>query len=254
MATTAEAQADLSEFAGGERGEGTTQITIIMDERERTTDLKALLEEMGAKVRQQVLNVGDFILSDRVVVERKTRADFENSIIDGRLFNQAGAMAQFPKPLLIIEGESFEARVNRNALLGAIASLMLDFNIVLFFTYDQKATAELLYALAKREQMAEKRPLRLKGDKRAYTLDEQRQMLVECLPNVGPRFAQALLKRFGSVEAIVNATEKELGDVKRMGLKRARLIRRLLSEKWKEGQEEETYGTSDAAGRMTLKI
>ena len=81
--------------------------------------------------------------------------------------------------------------------------------------------------------MAEKRPVRLKGDKRATTLAQQQQMLVEGLPNVGPLFARALLEKFGSVEKVMKASEKQLMKVKRMGEKKARLIRKILTADWK---------------------
>jgi Fanconi anemia group M protein len=226
--TSTPAQSDLLEFTA-EPG----VIQIIMDERERNSDLKMLLEKLGAQVRMRTLNVGDFILSDRIVVERKTRADFESSIIDGRMFRQAASMSQFPKPMMIIEGEAFEGRINRNAMLGAISSLMLDHSIQIFFTLDQGRTAELLFALAKREQASESRPVRMKGDKRATTMAQQQQMIIECLPNVGPLFAQALLAKFGTVEKVMRATEKQLLAVKRMGPKRAKLIRKVLSDQWK---------------------
>ena len=89
---TDEGQADLLEFSSSDaKPDG--KVRIIMDERERASNVRHMLEEKGAEVKQVVLNVGDFILSDRIVVERKTRADFESSIIDGRLFTQLPAMA-----------------------------------------------------------------------------------------------------------------------------------------------------------------
>ncbi len=224
-------------------------VNIVMDERERNSDLKILLEKLGAHVKILTIAVGDFVLSERICAERKTRADFEQSLVDGRLFKQAAAMSQYAKPIMIIEGEAFEGRINRNAILGAIASLMLDHGIQIFFTMDQNRTAELLYALAKREQLAESRPLRLKSEKRATTMAQQQQMIVECLPNVGPRFARALLAKFGSVEKIMKASEKQLAAVPRMGQKRARLIKKVLSERWRSEGEPAAEMREEAAGQ-----
>ena len=218
-----------------------------MDERERNTDLKILLENLGARVKILTLAVGDFVLSERICAERKTRKDFEQSIIDGRLFRQAASMSQYSKPIMVIEGEAFEGRINRKAILGAIASLMLDHGIQIFFTLDEDRTAELLYALAKREQLAESRPVRLKGDKRALTMAQQQQIIVECLPNVGPQFARALLAKFGSVEKVFKATEKQLAAVPRMGRKRARLIKKVRGERWSADGEPAREARGDGA-------
>jgi len=216
----------------GERAKNET-VKIFADERERNSGIFEELKKYGARVDVQVLNVGDFILSDRVVVERKTRQDFENSIIDGRLFQQAPALQSFPKPIIIIEGESFEERVRKEALLGALASLMLDFNIQLFFTRNAEKTAEMMYAIAKREQITEQRPVRMLGDKRARTLAQQQQMLVECLPHIGPKLAQALLRNFKSIENLMNASEKDLQEVEKVGRVKARDIRKLLAAIYK---------------------
>lgn len=60
-------------------------IKIIVDVREKNM---AKLLHNYANIELKTLEVGDYVLSDRVVVERKTAEDFVNSIIDKRLFSQ----------------------------------------------------------------------------------------------------------------------------------------------------------------------
>src|SRR3990170_4023966 len=102
-------------------------ITIICDYREK--EVIEHLKRLGAEVAEKGLEVGDFVLSKRVCVERKAHSDFIGSIIDGRMFDQAHNMkCSFEKPILIIEGCS-NRQINDNALKGAIASLVLDFGL-----------------------------------------------------------------------------------------------------------------------------
>jgi ERCC4-type nuclease len=210
-------------------------VEIIMDDRELPSGIDRTLATFGAQVTLKVLNVGDFILSDRVVVERKTRADFEQSIIDGRLFAQASAMKeQFERAIIIVEGESFEERVKRSALLGALASLMVDYGLPVMFTRSTEATAEFLFAVAKREQFWEKRDLRLLGEKKVRSLVEQQQLIIECLPGVGPKRAKELLRYFYSVENVINATETELLELDGVGEKRAKEIKKVVKSAYKE--------------------
>lgn len=210
-----------------------------MDNRELPSGIDRTLETFGSLVTLKVLNVGDFILSDRVIAERKTRADFESSIIDGRLFQQAAAMKeQFERAIIIVEGESFEERVKRSALLGALASLMVDYGIPVMFTRSTEATAEFLFAVAKREQLGEKREVRLLGERKAHTLSEQQQLVIECLPGVGPKRAKELLRYFYSVENVINATETELLELEGMGEKRAKDIKKVIKSAYKEKEEE----------------
>lgn len=213
---------------------------IIIDHRESKSRIVEMLRGMGAEVKVAVLPVGDFLLSSRACVERKRREDFEASIIDGRLFSQAKSLTeQFEKPLLVIEGERFEERVSRPALLGAIASLMLDFGISIFFTKNAEKTAEFLFALAKREQLSEKKPLRLLGEKHAYSPSQQKRMIVEALPGVGPKIARALLKKFKTVEKLMKAKEEQLMKVEGIGEEKAKAIRKILSGSYDEAGDPE---------------
>jgi Fanconi anemia group M protein len=88
-------------------------IKIIVDVREKNM---AKLLHNYADVELKTLEVGDYVLSDRVVVERKTADDFVDSIIDKRLFNQLKNLRKVEKPLLIIEGNNF-GRIHENASL-----------------------------------------------------------------------------------------------------------------------------------------
>ncbi len=213
-------------------------VQIFMDDRE-SASLKEELEGLGAKVEKKRLEVGDFILSERVIAERKTRNDFESSIIDGRLFQQAARMReQFERSIIIVEGESFEERVKRVALLGALAALMVDYGIPVMFTRGVEGTAEFLFAVAKREQLGEKKEIRLLGERKARTLAEQQQLIIECLPGVGPKRAKDLLRYFYSVENVVNATETELLELEGMGEKRAKDIKKVVKSAYKETGKE----------------
>ena len=80
-------------------------VKIIMDNREVNPDVMDKLHELDTEIEKKQLPVGDFILSDRVCVERKTVSDFLQSLIDGRLFEQVKNMIEnFEAPIIIVEG------------------------------------------------------------------------------------------------------------------------------------------------------
>ena len=192
------------------------------------------LEALGAEVEMRQLEIGDYILSDRLVVERKTRADFEASIFDGRLFSQvSGLCAALPRVVVIVEGDApDESRLSRKALLGAYAALISDFGCVLFFTRSPSATAEMLYSLAHHEQMAKARSTPVYAKRKARSAADQQRAVVEALPNVGPTLAEALLKYFDTVENVMGAPESELLEVGKIGKKKAAELRKLLSTRY----------------------
>ena len=213
--------------------------TIYIDSRE-TKLFDEILKKEGAEVKRKMLEVGDFICSSRLIVERKTRSDFEQSIVDGRLFVQLGDLkVNYERFVVIVEGESSEGRIKKGALLGAYASIISDYGAALFFTRNIRKTAELIYSLAKHEQIGKKITVRIYAKRRTLTPSQTSRSIIEMLPMVGPKLATALLKHFGNVENIVNASEQELLEVEGLGSKRAKLIRSIIKHIYNEKEDKQ---------------
>jgi ERCC4-type nuclease len=202
---------------------------IAVDSREDGFFAQAL-KGMGAQIQIATLPVGDFICSDRAVVERKTRSDFESSVIDGRLFDQLSRLFEtYSRVIIVVEGTESAGILQKASLLGAYASVITDYGAAIFFTRSAESTAELVFAIAKHEQIAEKRTLRISGRPKGRTLSQNQQAIIEMLPMVGPKMAVSLLMNFGTVENIAKASEKELLEVEGMGKKKASAIRRAFT-------------------------
>ncbi len=198
-------------------------VTIVADTREEV--VPDILESEGdVRVVRRALPVGDYVLSDRVVVERKAGKDFERSIIDGRLFSQAKALSEtYMRPVIIVEGE-MGMKLHPNALRGALASLAIDYGISVIFTDSPLETAHLLKVMAKREQVeGGRQPVVRRGTKEG----DPRINVLLSLPGVGPVTARKLLDHFGSVERVISADVNELARV--VGKKRAKEIKDIVS-------------------------
>ena len=123
------------------------QVVVVADSRELGALVTRELVKLGALVKSETLSVGDFVLSDRVVVERKDVDDFASSIIDGRLFQQAAKLKEsYAKPIVLLEGESItgSGRVRPEAMMGAYASVLIDYGIPLVWTQKPSETAQLM--------------------------------------------------------------------------------------------------------------
>lgn len=205
-----------------------TKAKIIVDMREDELFVE-LLKSCGAIAERKTLDVGDFLCSARLIVERKTRADFEQSIIDGRLFSQLQNLtSNYERSLIVVEGETAEGRLDSRAVLGAYASVIADYGAALFFTRNKEKTAELVFSLAKHEQLAKKQPLRIFAKRKTHNISQIQRAVVETFPMVGPKLAKNILSHFGGIEAFFNASEKELLEVDGMGKKRAKTIRNAI--------------------------
>lgn len=206
---------------------------VVCDDREMRGKAAMRLFELGTVLKPMRLHVGDFVCSPRVVVERKTAADFEASIIDGRLFVQAGELAsQFPASLIVVVGGGFE-RVHSSAIRGALLSLSIDFRIPVLFVADENEFAELLHAIAVREQLKVRGPQQMRFMKPTLTPEQSMQFIIESLPGIGPKTARELLEHFGSVEHVFTAEAHELEQVDGVGEQKAADIRRLIERRYK---------------------
>ena len=144
--------------------------------------------------------------------------------------------SNYEMPLLLIEGKPedlYSSRnIHKNAVVGALTTIALHYRLPVLFTRNAEETADFLYVTAKREQLNEGRDIRLRVGRKGLTLPEQQLFIMESLPLVGPSMARALLKKFGSIEKLVQASDGELQEVEKMGPKKAKAIRAVLTAKW----------------------
>lgn len=213
---------------------------VFADTREGNSKLIRHLSEMEIDVKVQAMAVGDYQVSDEVVIERKTAKDFVDSIVDKRLFKQARSlMEEFKRPLIILEGDDlYNGMINPNAIRGSIASIALDFGISIIPTRNAQDTAAMIKRIAIREQSGEKTPIQIRTDKKPVNLWEQQLFIIESLPNIGPVNAKNLLEHFGTVANIINASESQLQEVEGIGKKTAANIRKVVDSKYLYFQNE----------------
>ncbi|XP_067286187.1 DNA repair endonuclease XPF [Pseudorasbora parva] len=77
---------------------------IIVDMREFRSELPSLLHRRGLDIEPITLEVGDYILTSEICVERKSVSDLIGSLQSGRLYTQCLAMSRFyRRPVLLIE-------------------------------------------------------------------------------------------------------------------------------------------------------
>ena len=213
---------------------------VYADSREGNSKVIRHLSEMEIDVKVHSMAVGDYQVSDEVVIERKTAKDFVDSIIDKRLFKQARELSEeFKRPLLILEGDDiYNGMIHPNAVRGTIAAIAIDFGISIIPTRNSEDTAAMIKRIAVREQTGEKTHIQIRTDKKPTSLWEQQLFIIESLPNIGPVNAKALLQHFGTVEKVINASESELQEVEGIGKKTAKSIRKVVESEYLYFQKE----------------
>ena len=228
-----DAETDSDAETGDEDG-----VEVIADQRETKSKVVRELDSSdGVGVELETLDVGDYVLSDRVAVERKSVEDFIDTITGGRsLFDQMGDLSSsYARPLLVLEGDReslYATGVHPNAVRGALASVVVDYGVPVLFTADQQETAETLAVVARREQEESDREVRVHGEKSSATLREQQEYVVSSIADVGPVTARALLGEFESVESVMTASAEELQEAEGVGEKTATRIREVVGSEY----------------------
>jgi Fanconi anemia group M protein len=214
-------------------------VEIVVDQRELDSAIaRDLSTREGMATRLETLAVGDYVVSDRVAVERKTVSDFLDTLTGGdrSLFEQVGDLSRhYARPVVLIEGDGLyeERNVHPDAIRGALASLTVDFGVSVLRTADESDTADLLAVLAGREQTTRDRAVSVHGEKSSKTLAEQQEYVVGAIADIGPVTARSLLEHFGSVEAVMTAREEDLLDVDGVGEITADRIRDVVGSEYR---------------------
>jgi len=216
------------------------KLVIIADHREKSSGvLKQLLNDEKISLRLEQLQTGDYLLSERVVIEFKRVPDFVDSIIDGRLFSQLRGLRKYRRPIIVVEGEEdifSQRKIHPNAILGMMAAVTVSYNIPILFTKNSEETANLFKIIAKREQEAGEKNNYQSHNSKPVNDTELQEYFVSGLPGIGNTLAKPLLEKLGSIKNIVNASEEELTSIDKIGPKKAKRIKELFEKKYDPSQ------------------
>jgi len=214
--------------------------TIIVDSREASATPKIVkgLIERGMEVKTQMLQKGDYIISDVCAIERKTVHDFVYTLTRRYLFEQLFTLKDaYANPMILLEGYlpiiyKF-SRINPSSVWGAMFALAKN-GIAMIHTTSYKETVDFLYTAARQEQLVEKRVPAVHSAKKIETLADAQIYFVASLPNIGREKAMAILKSYQTpLNALINV-DGWTKDVYGLGPKISEKVRQVLSTPFKE--------------------
>ena len=223
-------------------------LTVYYTSNEMRSGIPDLLETSEVPNERRELQVGDYFCGEISVegtftgipVERKEIGDYLRSMNDGRRDEQLYNMSYgFPLSYIVTIGSPSRAlrgtRMTLNAYVSSLVGSSLkrapdgvggqvvtvnlegDSEFVLFLKYLDEKVKEGSFARVPVMQ------------KRTWKPDELPVYVVSSLPGIGAKTANNLLKHFGSVRGVMNASEEQLMDVDGVGEKRAGEIHNALT-------------------------
>jgi Fanconi anemia group M protein len=224
-----------NDITSNQKIKGAEQFEIVCDNRETASAVVRNLSLMGVNLRLKQLSVADYVISERVGIERKGSKDFTDSIKDGRLFKELKVLIEtYERVILILEEDPFKgSNLNENAIYGAITSIILNLGVTLYRTKGARETAMFLYQLAKKEQSAGNSTLKLRFDKAPIDNSRLLEYIVAGIPGVNALRAKNLLRELKTLQNIILADIPDLTKVENIGKKIAQEIYKISRFRYK---------------------
>ena len=212
------------------------RVSVYVDSRENS-DLIKHLYKLPIKINTRKLDVGDIVISDSIAIERKSKIDFINSILDKRLFSQLIDLSKnYRRPVLIVEGSEniFSLRnINPDVIRSSISSIAVDLRIPIIYTDSIEETSNMIYNIAKRTIKA-KKDISISSERKSSNENEELENFISSIPGVNIVTAKSLFKNFSSIKELVNASEKDLLECEGLGKVRAKKLISFFEREYKD--------------------
>ena len=214
---------------------------VIAIDKQEPQELVDEIRKLKVEVDYKKLGVGDVLIGDEDVWERKTMSDFVGSLVDGRIWEQLRNMKKnYKHSMVILEGDlpgtlPNQAYILRKRLRMTIASIRHDWRIPVDRTDNIKDTAMFLvayYSRMGREKRKYYRPVKKQSKDPRYIVSD----VLCALPNIGRKKAEEMLLEYGSVKNVVNLTAEEFSKFKGISKSGGNEIHSLLNMELKKDE------------------
>ncbi|XP_070617179.1 DNA repair endonuclease XPF isoform X2 [Erythrolamprus reginae] len=216
--------------AGGQH-QKIVQHSIVVDMREFRSELPSLIHRRGIDIEPVTLEVGDYILTPDICVERKSTSDLIGSLNNGRLYTQCVSMCRYyQRPVLLIEFDaskpfcltpraSLYQEISSSDVISKLALLTLHFpRLRLLWCPSPHATAEVFEELKQnRPQPDATAALAITAD--SETLPERDkynpgpQDFLLKMPGINSKNCQAVMNRVESLAELVTFSQEKLAEL-----------------------------------------
>ncbi|KFR12066.1 DNA repair endonuclease XPF, partial [Opisthocomus hoazin] len=228
-AKPASASADTRKAGGQEQK--SAQQTVIVDMREFRSELPSLIHRRGIDIEPVTLEVGDYILTPDICVERKSVSDLIGSLNNGRLYTQCVSMSRYYKrPILLIEFDpnkpfsliprgSLHQEISSNDVTSKLTLLTLHFpKLRILWCPSPHATAELF------EELKQNHPQPDAETAMAVTADSEilpesdkynpaPQDFLLKMPGINAKNCRALMNQVKSIAELMTLSKDELARI-----------------------------------------
>lgn len=204
---------------------------VFVDVHELASGIPAMLDELGVKATLAALPVGDYLVARGVIVERKSVLDLHESVAAGRFWRQIGAVRRAAAPgYLLVEGADLDrGPLAPNAVRGVLLAVMEQGIRVLRSSAAQDSALWLARLEARSRLVRPKARRPIYDQKPNVVASKVSEAMLAAVPGISTVVARRLLARFGTVEAVVQASPDEWRHVRGVGPRRASALAHALA-------------------------
>lgn len=210
---------------------------IFVDSRENTNLIKELYKEIKIKIKTQNLEIGDIQVTDDICIERKSKLDFVNSILDKRIFKQLIELVKnFRRPILILEGEEniFSIRnVHPNVIYTTLSIIACDLRIPIIYTSNLQSTAKQITNIAIRNQN-KTNTVKQNLSKQTNSYKEEMENFISSIPKINTLTSKILLEKYNTIFNIINTNKETLMKIDKIGNKKSEFLIEFFNRKYEE--------------------
>jgi len=204
------------------------QVSIVADIREKESRLFETLRSLGVRIERRRLPVADYV-AGAALVERKSVRDLHLTIINGRFWPQIGRLSRSAmRPYLLVEGADLDAGALSAASVRGALVAVAELGIGVIRSSGPADSALWLKILAGRQQRR-RHVTRVYAQRPAPS--EAAEAMLAAVPGISTVTAQALLQRFGSVAAVIEAGPEEWLSIHGVGPKKVQAISETLASR-----------------------
>jgi DNA excision repair protein ERCC-4 len=213
---------------------------IIADTREKKSGRPTSLRRRRCKVEIEQLDVGDYLVG-KATIEYKTGADFIASIRDKRIWNQASNLAQAEHPIIAVVSENiwkqmYFTRSNyiHKTFFTTLTKLTTSFGITVLMFTDEDDFLRYVKSIYKQQDKESSgvRPAPLQRKATKFCVRQENNLCTA--KGISVKTAKKILRHFGSVKRVANATVKQLTKVDGIGEGKAKEVYKVFNEMYKE--------------------
>ncbi len=206
---------------------------LIIDHREKSSGIPENIMDELSNASFKNLKAGDYLIPQKLLIERKTASDLIRSLKSHILFEQCKKLKTNTLPvLMIVEGNPLRTNsmISKPAVKGALLSITACWQIPVFYTSSKQETAKTILRLSQNEILSKRAPIARKA--KPKRLVNKQLFFLQGLPGISKKLSYDLLKEFKTIEQIMRADEISLQKIKGIGRTKAELIINFLHEKF----------------------